>query len=456
MVETYTIHPTRKHNRPSPLATQLHGLDFCPPLQIHNHRFYRPPPDTITNVIEKLKSSLAETLELYPAVAGIVQADENGDQFVLMGPEHTKGTPFLVDIKDTPYTVDSEDLSPRTDDILPPSSSILAVKVTQFSCGTLAVASSINHQATDLRGFLDFLELWAEIARGEAIDFTTIPSDWSRTPGRFFPGLIKESVEPTPLPAPLPFKMRDTPASGPPAFLMVPSKVSRWKFTKSSMEQLKSDFSPSKADQWISSGDALAALISGVITRARKSGNVPRLQGRSSVESETEDIGMAADGRERAPNGKMTNRQYFGNFNPLCNATVSRADLISQTFESASRVALAIRRALQQQLTPEALAYKISFFEDTRNTKPPGRIDFGADVILTNWCRFDLQGPKLSFGWGKPFYATSGGGNVYPPAYSIMTQDKDSGDALVLLTVEAEGDEALKADPLLNKYATQV
>ncbi|KAI7817751.1 transferase [Gamsiella multidivaricata] len=463
-VETYTILPTNKYNRPPPPSTiALHGLDLLnPPIQIHNHRFYHRPTNTTSDVIHKLKSSLAEALELYPPVAGTVQANEEGEPYIAMDAENILGTPFLVNMKDTPYAGDTEDLSPRTVMLLPPSSSTLAVKVTQFSCGTIAVAASIHHQVADLRGFLDFLELWAQLARGEAVDFTKIPDDWSHNPGRFFPGLISESTVPTSPPPP--FMVLPAPATGPPPFLLAPSEITRWKFTKSSMERLKSDFSPSasasasskehKSDLWISSGDALAALLCGVITRARNNANVARLQGRSSLESQTEEIAMAANGRDRSPLD-MSGR-YFGNFNTLWSATVSRADLSSPICESGSRVALAIRNALNLQLSPEAIAYKISFFEAPQNTQPPGRIDWFADIILTNWCQFDLQGPKLDFGWGKPFCATAGGGSVYPPGYCMMTQEKDSGDVFVMMTVEKEGADGLKADSLLNKYATPV
>ncbi|KAG0164345.1 hypothetical protein DFQ28_010436 [Apophysomyces sp. BC1034] len=461
-VETYTIHSTNKYNRPLPPSTiALHGLDLLnPPIQIHNHRFFHRPTSTTFDVIDKLKSSLAEALELYPPVAGTVPVNEKGESYIAMDAENRMGTPFLVEMKDTPYAGDTEDLSPRTAVLLPPSSSTLAVKVTQFSCGTIAVAASIHHQVADLRGFLDFLEIWAQLARGETIDFTKIPDDWSHNPGRFFSGLIKDSTALT-RPSPPPFMVLPTPATGPPPFLLAPSEVSRWKFTKSSMERLKSDFSPSasskehKSDMWISSGDALAALLCGVITRARENANVARLQGRSSLESQTEKIAMAADGRGRSPQGNMSGR-YFGNFNTLWSATVSRSDLLSLTCASASRVALAIRNTLNLELSPEAIAHKISFFEAPQNTTPPGRISWSADIILTNWCQFDLQGPKLDFGWGKPFSSTSGGGNTFPPGYCIMTQEKDSGDISVMMTVEQEGADGLKADSLLNKYATLV
>ena len=328
----------------------------------------------------------------------------------------------------------------------------------QFSCGTVAVAASMNHQVTDLRGFLDFLEVWAQLARGEAIDFTKLPDDWSHTPGRFFSGLMRKTIVATPPPG---FMVLPTPSTGPPPFLLAPSKVSTWTFTKSAVEQLKNDFSPSASsknhtsDQWISSADALAALLWGVITRARENANVPA---RFSPESPTETILMAADGRDRSPQGNMLDRRYFGNFNPLFRATASRSDLLSLTCDSASCVALAIRNALNLQLSPEAIADKISFLENPENTKPPGRIIFTADVILTNWCRFDLQGPKLDFGWGKPFCSTAGGfpGAKCPPGYILLTQDKSSGDIFVLISAEHEGADELKTDSLLNKYATLV
>src|ERR1700722_6440333 len=96
----------------------------------------------------------------------------------------------------------------------------------QFSCGTIAVAASMHHQVTDLRGYLDFLEVWAQLARGETIDFTKIPDDWSHTPGRFFSGLIRKSTAPIPPPG---FMVLSAPPTGPHPFLLAPSKVSRWK-----------------------------------------------------------------------------------------------------------------------------------------------------------------------------------------------------------------------------------
>ncbi|KAI9259594.1 transferase [Phascolomyces articulosus] len=317
----------------------------------------------------------------------------------------------------------------------------------QFSCGTIVVASSLHHIAADLRGFLDFLELWAQLSRGEPIDFTKIPNDWSRTPYQYFERLDREPT------APPPFTVLPTPATGPYAYLTAPSEVTRWKFSKDTMKRLKAELSPSGNGEWISSGDALASIIAGAVTRARDQGNVERLEGRSTLESQTERIAMAADGRERAPRGNMTDGHYFGNFNNLWSVDASRADLLSATPEAASRIALAIRKELNIQLSSEGVSNRIAFFENPKIAKPPGRIVWSADVILTNWCRNDLEGTEFDMGWGKPFKATSGAGTVFPPGYSLMTQDGESGDITVLLTVDNPGAAALKSDPLLVKYA---
>jgi hypothetical protein len=165
-------------------------------------------------------------------------------------------------------------------------------------------------------------------------------------------------------------------------------------------------------------------------------------------------LAMAADGRERAPREDMMG-SYFGNFNLLITFLVPRDDLLLPTPEAGSRVALAVRQAIGDQLNPKAVAHKIAFYEAAENTKPAGRIIWFGDVIMTNWCKFDLAGPKVDFGWGTPFRATAGG-DVYPPGYVRILQDKSSGDILVLVTVEAPAAKYLKSDPLLKRYGILV
>lgn len=250
----------------------------------------------------------------------------------------------------------------------------------------------------DLRGFLDFLEVWAMIARDEDINESRLPDDWTRTPGRFFQGLNDDDDDDdhSSPPPPPPFGLLDTPATGPPAYLLVPSKVTRWELTRESMAQMKKDLSPPpQSDSWISTGDALSALLSGAVARAREQAKVPRLEGRSSEASGVEKIAMAADGRDRCPDRTMAGGKYFGNFNNLWSVSIPRTDLLTPTSEASGRVALAVRQGLQAALAPKAVADRIAFFENPTNTHPAGRIVWSADIILTNWCRFDLKGPEF-------------------------------------------------------------
>ena len=456
-MESYLIYPTKKHNRPAPpTKIYLHALDLMGPIDIRNNRIFHRPSSNIAfkDIVEKLKSSLAEALELYPPAAGLVKPDENGKVYIAIDPQNFSGTPFLVDVKATPFVTESAHLSPRTG-ILPPETSTLAVKVTQFSCGSIAVATSIHHQVTDLRGFLDLLEVWAQLNRGEQIDYTKIPDDFTRTPNRFFSGLMEKArAGPTTI-APPGFVLHDKPPTNPLTYLQTPSEITNWVMTQTAVEQLKAHVSPTKEDQWISSGDAVAALLWGAITRARSKAQVARMNPDSPIET----ILCAADGRERDPHGKMPKGKYFGNFNPLFSCTAPHLDLLEEGSEGGAitRVALQIRTAVKEQLSPEALAAKLAFFENPQNLEPGGRIALGvADFIMTNWCHIDLKGPKLDFGWGEAFYASPGLCTGYVAGCALLTQDKTTGVIQILLTVEAPAADNLKNDTVMNKYATLI
>ena len=132
-MQSHIVYPTKKHNQPAPPAKiYLHGLDSHP-TDIRNHRVFHRPSSNVAfkDVIRKLKSSLAEALELYPPAAGLVEADENGKIHIAINPQNHQGTPFLTDIKEIPFVTGSAELSPRMEKILPPGTSTLAVKVTQ-------------------------------------------------------------------------------------------------------------------------------------------------------------------------------------------------------------------------------------------------------------------------------------------------------------------------------------
>jgi hypothetical protein len=132
-VGIFTIKPTTKYNRPSSTQTiSLHALDLIsPPVHISNHRFFHHPKHFKgEDVVNILKSSLAEALELYPPVAGTIRVDERGEPFIALD---GAGAPFQVEVRDVPFAGDADDLSPRPVMLLPTPSSALAVKITQVT-----------------------------------------------------------------------------------------------------------------------------------------------------------------------------------------------------------------------------------------------------------------------------------------------------------------------------------
>ncbi len=137
--QTSKVVPTSKYNRPPPPSKiPLHGLDrLATSIHIRNHRFYHRSQSgetsNATDVVEKLKTSLAEALELYPLVTGTVHDNDQGELYIAMDAANIQAIPFLFDAKDTPYVIDSEELSPRTETLLAPGSPILAVKITQVN-----------------------------------------------------------------------------------------------------------------------------------------------------------------------------------------------------------------------------------------------------------------------------------------------------------------------------------
>jgi hypothetical protein len=155
---------------------------------------------------------------------------------------------------------------------------------------------------------------------------------------------------------------------------------------------------------------------------------------------------QAADARSSSLELSENPTDYFGNFNTLFCASASLSDLLSLSPESSSRVSLQVRKALNEQLSPQAIIDKLAFLENNDSSQ----ISLKADAIGANWCKFDLD---LDFGQGKPFKVTDSGG-TFPPGFFRLYVVK--GDVLVLLAVKEEEVDGIKNDQLLLKYATFV
>ncbi|KAI9276725.1 transferase [Phascolomyces articulosus] len=481
---TDIIHPSNKHNKTKEIYTleqqklSLHGIDaIIPPFAFSMLLFFSPPPPssntyTINDIIDKLKNSLAEALELYPPLAGAVHCDDNDNYHIDLDPLNGRGTPFHFEIKNKPYINSGNDgnkgLLARNEEEssipLTSESSVLAIKLTQYSCGTIAMAISVNHQVSDLHSLLDFVQVWALIARDEPIDYSRIPNDWARSPSRFFPFYDKKFTVPPawsvhPHPVPIEKVLEHA---------YVPGKATVWSITRNSIHQLKTDILSSSSFKnsnksgfpcnslWISKSDALTALLSGALTRSRESNtNIKRPWGRSDPGSKVEKINISCNCRSRAPQGMIQSHNYFGNLVKMTESAILREDLLSPTIDATGGVALTIRTALNQELTPHTIANYLAFFDPKEMVKPLARLQLNWDILFSNWCQFDLTNAGLDFGWGKPFKGCPDS-NDSTPGVCIVMNGEVPGDILISLGVELSCVEKLKADPLLTKYATLV
>jgi hypothetical protein len=101
------------------------------PIHIEIRHFFHAPKDSIRDVINNLKASLAEALEIYFPVAGTVVVNERAETLIATDPANIRGAPFIVEIKDFPFKQETEELSPRGGLFLPPSSPTFAVKLSK-------------------------------------------------------------------------------------------------------------------------------------------------------------------------------------------------------------------------------------------------------------------------------------------------------------------------------------
>ncbi|KAI9251033.1 hypothetical protein BDA99DRAFT_408737, partial [Phascolomyces articulosus] len=116
----------------------LHGVDaVIPPFRFTVLWHFSPPPNNIliNDVLDKLKSSLAQALELYPPLAGTVHLDSNDNYYIDLNDSDGPGTPFYFENKNIPYVNhnSNEGLSARVENKSGPltsETSVLVIKVT--------------------------------------------------------------------------------------------------------------------------------------------------------------------------------------------------------------------------------------------------------------------------------------------------------------------------------------
>ena len=140
-------------------------------------------------------------------------------------------------------------------------------------------------------------------------------------------------------------------------------------------------------------------------------------------EDEPINIGLAVNGRERAPTRAMAQDRFYGNFNPFVCVSLSRGQLVNSDLAS---IACAVKEALREQLDPQFIARKIKTLEsvDCRRVLPDTRCQF------TCWPKNLMLDEDLNFGFkfidhvgqrGRPKVVVSAGDDIPFPIGTMQS-----------------------------------
>ncbi|KAE9398278.1 hypothetical protein BT96DRAFT_920938 [Gymnopus androsaceus JB14] len=457
------IEPTSKRNLPPVEPIRLHPLDYLMPqvnIQVafvfkiaRVHEKSEPVisefREQFESIVTKLKSGLAEALEVYPPVAGTIRT--SGDDALAMTIVcDGQGAIFITQIEDRKY-VESEHWLDRLagknhndGDISKP---IFAVKLTLFSCGTIVMIAAMHHFAADLTSYMDFIGAWAQLSRGEDLPTAYSSLLWSRnldlSPPAVVPSTIPGITSLSPSPVPLPVFRQGDGLS--------------WFVSDANVAKLKADcmalVKKKQVNSWISSSDALTALTWGAMTRAQN--YVLDIPGHTRTVGS---LALSVNGRERIPGLGPSEAggpsRYFGNLNLFLTVYTPRADLLEANMEATSRVALAIRQTLQDGTTPEVIAARVAFLEAQAEAKEQVFFE-SSDCMTSSWSKYDMT--SFDFGLGPDVQSvgtTIGTKAAFPAGMIFIT--RGSGGLIVATTTEKEADELLKVDPVLTRYAEVV
>ncbi|KAJ4000553.1 transferase [Lentinula boryana] len=463
------VRPSTKRNLPSIVEPiRLHAFDlFMPPINVRIPMVFKIIPasgsvpssifrEQFDTIVTKLKASLADALELCPPVAGTIHTSPDDASDITINCDG-RGATFMTQVERQSYVESEHTLDGLSGTDLfgmDASKTIFAVKLTLFSCGTIVMVTSMHHLVADLTSCIDFLRIWDRIS-GDDTGNLALPKSWSRD---------LNLPAPIALPSIMPGIVILPPSSGPlpmPALRMFDGL--RWFISDASLAQLKTDcmalFSvKDPVRYWISSADAFTALVWGAMTRARHDISTEPALPTNEAHAELESLGVAVDGRERLgldPPEAGSPTRYFGNLNLSVAVYTPRKNLLEATLEATSRIALAIRKTIQDETTLDAIASRAAFIEaQVEATRPDTtqRMVLEGDCRSTNWAKHDLT--KFDFGLGsnmKSIGTTLATKTIYPAGMFLIS--RGSGGLLVATTVEKEADVPLSMDPLLTRYA---
>ena len=211
----------------------------------------------------------------------------------------------------------------------------------------------------------------------------TIPKEWSREPLKYFDTPTSPVSSLLPLGA-IPGITILPPNQPPPPFpLPEPTDVVQIYTTTHRLAQIKNAINSSGSGPKVTTFQVLTALLWQATVRVTLS----HLQ-----EEEVINLGLAVNGRERAPTRAMVQDRYFGNFIPAVCVSLPQGQLVNS---DVAFIADSVKKALREQLEPEFIARKVKTFEsmDWRRFLPNTLCQF------TSWPKDLMLGEDLNFGF---------------------------------------------------------
>ncbi|EPQ31818.1 bahd family acyltransferase [Pseudozyma flocculosa PF-1] len=352
-------------------------------------------------IAQQVRTGLASFIAQFPAATGQAKLHQDDSRWWLH--YNGQGADLHLAQVDAPLGDTWKGLGAKMDGDLAPrgvvihndEDSLFAVKLTRFSCGSLCLSTSTHHWLVDFVGYLDLMDLF-----GRAIADPSV-----RLPARNWSRNMLDLVKDTP-PASIPgdewFKERTKQAV--PTRQPGPCRNLLLLFTADDLERLKQDMGKWAADageecapphQWISTNDALHALLWSSISRVRG------LEG----DSRRTRLHTPLDGRIHVPRSLDKDAPYVGNVHPA-HVMSARADEVvvprSKLFELAWRV----RNEYTAPLDAPTMSAIVRDHNYAAEGSPPGfgsgrmpnqSAMFGDDVTISNVGKMDLR-KRLDFG----------------------------------------------------------
>jgi hypothetical protein len=307
-----------------------------------------------------------------------------------------------------------------------------------YITGGLLLTIATQHNVMDMTGQAEFTRLLSKACRGEA--FT---SEELRNGNFSSAGVIKlldDSVDvrkivldaaakPNPVQLPTTTTTTITPS--------VPPECS-WvyvNFTSSHLADLKAEAGKNMTAAFISTNDALTALIWQATTRAR----LPRLSASQSVS-----FARAIDPRRHL---KELSPTYPGLIQNMAFSTSTVSDLVHKPLGS---IASLLRTAIDPQTSDleretRALATLLNKSEDKSSVNVTSSLDFSTDIMLSSWAAVKCYDDDFGLGLGRPEMVRRPG---FTPVESLMylLPRTPGGDVTAMMCLRSEDLERLKGD----------